>query len=121
MGIGFKIFLYGFLGMVASILIYNLVRLFRSINPVECRAEKLLPHHVDTKTEVEEKPKGFWKRFRDNVEPDEEILSPDGFWERHWNEESKRLSDDFSCGLARSNIHSHTRFAREGGSEKNKI
>jgi len=105
MGIGFKIFLYGFLGMVASILIYNLVRLFRSIKPVECRAEKLLSQQVETKTEIEEKPKGFWRRFWDNVEPDEEILSPDGFWERHWGEERKRLSDDFAFGLLRSRIH----------------
>ena len=97
MGIGFKIFLYGFLGIVASILIYNLVRLFRSIKPVECRAEKLLSQQVETDTvdsgliekisaEVKEenlrkallkeidqpgkeKPKGFWKRLWDNVEP----------------------------------------------------
>jgi len=99
MGIGFKIFLYGFLGMVASILIYNLVRLFRS------HTGKLPPQQVETKTEAEGKPKGFWRRFWDNVKPDEEILGPDGSWERHRDEERKRLSDDFGFGLLRSRIH----------------
>jgi hypothetical protein len=105
MGIGFKIFLYGFLGIVASILIYNLVRLFTIINPVECHAEKLLPLQVETKTEVEEKSKGFWRRLWDNVEPNEKVLNSYRFWKRHRGEEERRLSDDFSCGLLRSRIH----------------
>ena len=108
MGIGFKIFLYGFLGIVASILIYNLVRLCRS------HAGKLLPHQVDTKIEVEEKPKGFWKRLWDNVEPNEKVLNPRRFWKRHREQAERRLSDDFGFGLLRSGIHSRARSAREG-------
>ena len=105
MGIGFKIFLYGFLGIVASILIYNLVRLFRGIKLVECHAENPLPQLVESNTEVEEKPKGFWKRLWDNVEPNERVLNPHRFWKRHREQAERRLSDDFSCGLLRSRIH----------------
>ena len=91
MGIGFKIFLYGFLGMVASILIYNLVRLFRGIKRVERRAEKPLPQLVESNTEVEEKPKGFWRRFWDNVEPNEKVLNPRRFWKRHGEEDRRSM------------------------------
>jgi len=133
MGLGFKIFLYGFLGMVASILIYNLVRLFRSIKPVECHAGKLLSQQVEKNTadsgliekisaevreenlrkaplkEIDqpgkEKPKRLWKGLWES----EESLKLHRFWERHRREEEKRLNDDFSCGLTPSGIRDRLR------------
>ncbi len=139
MGIGFKIFLYGFLGMVASILIYNLVKLFRGLKLVECHAEKLLPQQVETKTgdsglikkisaevknenlrkpllkEIDqpgkEKPKGFWKRLVDNMKAyrDED----DDFLERdHHRDDFHRM---LRTGIIPSGIYTHENFKGDKG------
>jgi len=70
------------------------------------------PRYVHIQPE-EKKPKGFWRRFLDNVGSNEEVLNPHRFWKKHWEQERKRLSDDFGFGLLRSSIHSQARSARE--------
>ncbi len=144
MGISFKIFLYGFLGMVASILIYNLVKLFRGLKPVEYQTEKLLPQQMEINTNGEvsddkikliekivtevkedklrqallkeiiegksaekEKPRGFWKRWWDNVEPYHPSKRSHFGVSSHFG---MSLNDEFSLGLLPSNIHTMAGF-----------
>lgn len=53
MEIGFKIFPYVFLIIVATILVYSLVKLFRGLKPVVCHAGNPLPQELGINTNVE--------------------------------------------------------------------
>jgi len=107
---GFKMFfVYSFLGIVASIFIYSLIGLFRGLKPIEINTDgEALDDKIkmiESKPAEEGKPKGFWKRLWDNVEPYDAGMS---LHERAM----RKLDDDFTYGLLPSGI---TTMDRTGG------
>ena len=90
---GFKMFfVYSFLGIAASILIYALVRLFRGLKPIEINTDgEALDDKIkmiESKPTEEGKPKGFWKRLWDNVEP----YDPDYLFKKERDDFNSRMS-----------------------------
>jgi len=110
MGIGFGIFLYGFLGMVASILIYNLVKLFRGLKPVGYQTEKLLPQEMEINTNgevsddkikliekivTEVKNENLRKALLKEIDQGQKE-KPKGFWKRLWDNVKPWDRDDLN-------------------------
>jgi hypothetical protein len=103
---GFKMFfVYSFLGIAASILIYALVRLFGGLKPIEINTDGEALNDkikmIESKPAEEGKPRGFWRSLLDNVKPyDPRILHKRAM---------RKLDMDFACGLLNSNIRTMDR------------